>query len=128
MRITPTRWEAVEFVLPYFNKGPWVECKGKRERAMKITFDNFLRPAVEAWRAGKPYAKLIFDIPKYEIDLITIYTSLLELHLGLNLLVIGYSFALEGEVDIVPDTLHDFNEGDEIMMVLGYPYLPLGDF
>ena len=48
VRITPARWEAVEFVLPYINKGPWVEYEGKRERAVKITFDDLLWPAVEA--------------------------------------------------------------------------------
>ena len=46
--ITPSRWEAVEFVLPYINTGPWVEHEGKRERAMRITFDDFLQPAVKA--------------------------------------------------------------------------------
>ena len=29
VRITPSLWEAVEFVLPYINRGPWVERKGK---------------------------------------------------------------------------------------------------
>ena len=32
IRITPSHWEAVEFVLPYINRGPWVEHKGKRGR------------------------------------------------------------------------------------------------
>ena len=46
--ITPSRWEAVEFVLPCINRGPWVECKGKRERAVKVTFDNYLKPTMKA--------------------------------------------------------------------------------
>ena len=41
-RITPSRWEAVRLVLPYINRGPWVENEGKRERAVRITFDDFL--------------------------------------------------------------------------------------
>ena len=41
-RIVPSRWEAVQFVLPYINRGQWVENKGKREREIKITFDDFL--------------------------------------------------------------------------------------
>ena len=41
-RIIPSRSEAVQFVLPYINRGPWVEKEGKRERAIKITFDDFL--------------------------------------------------------------------------------------
>ena len=40
-RITPSRWEAVQFVLPYINQGPWVENEGKRERAIRISFDDF---------------------------------------------------------------------------------------
>ena len=109
VRITPARWEAIVFVLPYINRGPWVEHKGKRERAVKITFDNFLGPLVEAWRAGKPYAQPVFDLPEYETNLITTYTSLPELHLGLNLLVRGYFSQSEGEVDIVNDIMHDFD-------------------
>ena len=128
VRITPTRWEAIEFVLPYINRSPWVEHEGKRERAMNITFNNFVQPAVEAWRAGKPYAWLVFDLPEYETNLITTYTSLPELHFGLNLLVRDYSSESEGEVDIVNDTIYDFDKGDEIMMVLGYPYLSLEGF
>ena len=46
--ITLAYWRTVKFVLPYINRGPWAERKGKRERAMKITFDDFLRPAIEA--------------------------------------------------------------------------------
>ena len=68
--IVPSRWEAVQFVLPYINRGPWVENEGKRERAIKITFDDFLQPAVKAWRAGKPFANMLFDIPEYDIELI----------------------------------------------------------
>ena len=109
----------MKFVLPYIKRGPWVEREGKRERAVKITFDDFLRPVVEAWKAGKPYAQLIWDIPKYETNIISTYNNLLEVHLGLNLLVRGYSSKLDVEVDIVHDTLHDFDKEDKSMMVFG---------
>ena len=62
MRITQAHWQAFGFVLPYIILGLWVESEGKRERAIKITFDEFLRQAVEAWRAGIPYAELIFRL------------------------------------------------------------------
>lgn len=52
VRITLSHWETVKFYLPYINKGPWVELEGKREREIKITFDDFLQPAIEAKRAG----------------------------------------------------------------------------
>ena len=45
------------------NQGPWVESEGKRERAVKITFDEFLRLVVEAWKAGFTYAELIYGLP-----------------------------------------------------------------
>ena len=48
-----------------------------------------------------------------------------ELHAGLNLLVRGYSSESKGEVNIVNDSRHKFHEEDEIMMILGYPYLAL---
>lgn len=64
VRIVPTYWRTVQFVLPYINWGPWRERESKRERVVKITFDEFLRPAVEAWRAKLPYQHLVFDIPE----------------------------------------------------------------
>ena len=86
--------------------GPWgVECEGKRERAVKITFDNFLQLVIEAWRVGKPYLQLVLDLPEYKTNLITTYSLIPELHAGLNLLVRGYSSKSEGEVDIVNKTL-----------------------
>ena len=77
---------------------------------------------------GKPYIQLAFDLLEYETDLITTYNSLPELHLGLNLLVKGYSSKSDGEVDIVNNTMYDFEQWDDIMMVLGYPYLSLEGF
>ena len=38
VRLTQAHWRTVEFVLPYINRGPWVEREGTRERAVKITF------------------------------------------------------------------------------------------
>ena len=93
-----------------------------QERAIRITFDDFLRPAVEAWKAGKPYARLIYDIPEYETDPISTYTSLPHVHLGLSILTRGYSSESEGEVDIENDE-YEFREDDEILMFLGYPHL-----
>ena len=127
VRIASAYWRTVKFNLPYINRGPWVERKGKRERAIKITFNNFLQPAIEAWRAGKPYAQLICDISEFETDIIFTYTSLPHVHLGLSFFVRGYSSKSEVEVDIVHDTLHDSNEEDEIMIVFGYPYFPTGN-
>ena len=43
----------------------------------------------------------------------------------MNLLVMGYTSKSEGEVDILKDARQEFHPGDEIMMILGYPYLAL---
>ena len=126
-RIVPSRWEAVKFVLPYINWGQWVENKGKREREIKITFDDFLQPAVKAWRDGKPFADLILTIPEHDIELISEYTILPEVHREIGALVVGYSSELDMEVEIVHDNLRNsHDDDDEIMMVLGYPFFPVG--
>ena len=126
MRITPSRWEAVKFVLPYINRGPWIKHEGKSERAVRITFEDFLRPAVEAWRAGEPYAPLIHSIPEYETDLISTYRNLPHIHRGLSPFVRGYSSESDIEVDIVHDDMYASDGDHEIMVVLGFPYFPVG--
>ena len=127
-RIVPSRWEeAVQFVLPYINQGQWVENEGKREREIKITSDDFLQPAVEAWRAGKPFEDLILTIREHDIELISEYTILPEVHRGIGALVVGYSSESDMEVEIVHDNLcNSHNDDDEIMMVLGYPFFTVG--
>ena len=97
----------MKFILPYINRGPWVECEEKRERAVKITFNNFLQPAIEAWKAGKPYAQLIYDVQSMKPTSISTYTNLPHVHLGLSFFVRGYSSKSDVEVDVVHDTLHD---------------------
>ena len=125
VRITPSHWETVKFVLPYINRGPWIERNGKKERAVKITFDDFLRPALEARRAGKPFAHLIYDIPEYETDLISTYHNIPYLHRGLGIFTPGYSSESEEAVDLEYEEDEEHNEaGDEILIILGYPFFP----
>ena len=94
---------------------------------MRITFDDFLQPVVKAWRAGKPSANLIFDIPEYDIELILGYTILPNVHVGLGALVRGYSSESDMEVEIVHDTLHNAaKDDDEIVMAFGFPFFPVG--
>ena len=117
----------MQFVLPYINRGLWVENEGKREREIKITLDDFLQPAVEAWRAGKPFANLLFDIPEYDIELILEYTILPDVHRRIGALVVGYSLESDMEVEIVHDNLRNSHrDDDEIMMALGVPFFPVG--
>ena len=62
IRITPSRWEAVEFVLLHINRGPLVEHEGKRKRAIQITFtitcSLSLKPGEQA--SHMPNCLLIF--------------------------------------------------------------------
>ena len=126
-RIVPSRWEAVQFVLPYINRGVWVENEGKREREIKITFDDFLQPIVKAWRAGKPFANLLLDIPEYDIKLISEYTILPDVHREIGALVVDYSSESDMEVEIMHDNLRNSHrDDDEIMMAFGFPFFPAG--
>ena len=77
-------WEVVKLVLQFVNRGPWVVKGLTREQAIKITFDNFLKPAVEAWRNRLPYQSIVFDIPEYETDIISTYSNLPWVHRGLS--------------------------------------------
>ena len=102
-----------------------MERDSKRERAVRITFDKVLKPAVEAWKAGLPYQRLVFDIPEYEIDLISSWINLPRVHAHISPFVVGWSSDSDREVDVVNDSLEESeDESDEIMMVLGYPFFP----
>ena len=103
--------------------GPWLESKGKRERAIKITLDEFLRPAVEAWRAGLPYAELIFHLPQSELEPIIDGKRLPHIHANLRGGERGYSSESDLEVDLENDEF-EFHQDDEILTFFGYPYLP----
>ena len=47
------------------------------------------------------------------------------MHLGLSAFTRGYSSESDYEVDIEHDDEDDYNrEGDEILMILGYPFFP----
>ena len=70
--------------MPYVNLGPWLESEGKRERAVRITFDEFLRPVVEAWKARLPYAELIFRLPQSELELIASGKKLTHINANLS--------------------------------------------
>lgn len=123
MRIRYAPWAIVKFIFSYINRGPWVLRGEKVERAVKITFDDFLKPAVEA---GKPYEHLLHLIPEYETDLISTYHNLSWVHTGLGLFTKGYSSESELEVDFADRELDDdSNEEYDIMHINGYPFLLL---
>ena len=123
VRITQAHWRAFGFVLPYIILGPLVESEGKRRRAIKITFDEFLRPAIEAWRAGIPYAELIFCLPKSELEPIVEGIRLPHIHANLRGDERGYSSESDLKVDLENDEF-EFRQDDEILTFFGQHYIP----
>ena len=109
VRIAQSYWGVVEFILPYISRGPLVEREGKRERAIRITFDEFLRPAVAAWKENKPYAQLVCDIPKCETNIITTCVKIPHKHPSLSVFTRGYYSESESEIDIESDD-YEFRE------------------
>ena len=90
---------------------------------MRIIFDDFLRPAVEAWKAGLPYAELIYCLLQSEIELIAASKKLTHIHTNLSAWERGYSSQSDLEVDLENDEC-EFHQDDEILTFFGYPYLP----
>ena len=123
VRIQSVRWEVVKLILQFVNRGPWVVKGSTRERAIKITFDEFLKPAVEAWRSGLPYSHLVFKIPEYQTNHISTYSNLPWVHRGLSAFAEGYSSDSELEVDFAHEELDSDSDGEyDIMKINGYPY------
>lgn len=124
VRIQTVRWEIVKLILQFVNRGSWVVKGTKFERTIKIKFDDFLKPAIEAWRIGLPFTSLLFDLPEYKTDLITTYHNLLEVHKGVSTLAEGYSSDSEIEVDFAHDEVDNNSDGEyDIMKINGCPFL-----
>ena len=88
-----------------------------------ITFDEFLRPAIEVWRAGLPYVELIFCLPQSELEPITGGKKLTHIHANLSAWERGYSLEPDLEVDLENDE-YEFRQDNEILTFFSYPYLP----
>ena len=123
VRIASVRWELVKLILRFVNRGPWVIKEGRVERAIKITFDDFLKPAVAAWRSGLSYWRLVQDIPETKTDIISTFRNLDWVHRGLSPFAEGYSSDSEEEVDYANDAVDsDSDDEFDIMKVDGYPF------
>ena len=81
---------------------------------------------MEAWRDREPYSLLVHNIPEFKTNLIATYTNLPHIYVRLSPFVRGYSFESNHKVDSVHDEMCETNGEDEIMMVLGYPFFPIG--
>lgn len=99
VKIVSAPWETVKAILLFFDLG-WNK---DGERAIKVTFDDFLRPVLEAQRAKKPYGKLIKGLPEEEVERISSYYSTPKECLGSggsSLIVYGYTTESDHEVDV----------------------------
>ena len=106
-------------MLSYISKRLWVERSG----ALKITLDDFLRPTIAAWKDGKPYAQIVYDLPKGEASSITSSFAIPFKHPSLSCFTRGYASDCDCEIDIENDD-YDEREEYEILLFLGYPFLP----
>ena len=90
---------------------------------IKITFDDFLRPVVTAWKNGEPHAHIVCDLPESVVGTITTTIPIPFGHPSLSCFTRGYTSDSNWEVDIENDD-YDKREDYEILLFLGYPSVP----
>ena len=125
VRITQSYWRVVQAILPYINRGPWIEVRRRRERTVRITFDDFLRPAVAAWKEGQPYAHIVCKIPVSEVNLITTRTKIPSKHPSLSVFSRGYTSDPDSDREVDIETEDYEQEHHEILLFLGSPSAPI---
>ena len=86
-------------------------------------FDNFLHPAVIAWKDGKPYAHIVCDLPESVAGTITTTIPIPFRHPSLSCFTRGYTSNCDWEVDVENDD-YDERKDYEILLFLGYPSVP----
>lgn len=94
--ITTAPWEKVKGILPLLD----LDWNEEGERIIKVTFDDFLRPVIEAQKAKKPFDRLIKSLPADEVNRISSYYEYPKECLGNNLFVYGYATESNHEVDV----------------------------
>lgn len=117
LRVTQSPWRSVAFLLPYICKGNWVESNGIREREVKITFDEFLRPVACTWRLGLSIKGWCSRIPEEKIRPVSRAYDLGHIHRGVSAFTEGYSSDSSLEVDLENDD-REYREQDEMLMFL----------
>lgn len=123
VRIAQSHWGAVQSILSYISKRLEVGSESKRRGPIKITFDEFLRPAVTAWKNGVPYAQIVCDLPLSETSCITSSIFIPSRHPSLSCFTRGYVSDSDCEVEIENDD-YDDREDYEILLFLAYPSVP----
>ena len=119
VRIAQYHWGAVRSILSYVSERLW----GEGSSPLKITLDDFIHPAVAAWRDEKPYAQIVCDLPESVARTITTSIPIPFRHPSLSCFSRGYTFDSNREVDIQNDD-YDKKEDYEILLFLGYPSVP----
>ena len=94
---------------------------------MKITFDEFLLPAIAAREDSQPYAQLVCNIPKSQTNIITSYIPVPQRYPSLCVFTTGYYSDSDCEIDIEGDD-YKAREELEVLRFLGYPSVPIEQF
>ena len=95
----------------------------EKGRPIKITFNDFLCPSVTTWKNGEPYARIVCDLPESVAKSITTTVPIPFRYPYLSCFTRGYSSDEDREVEIEGDD-YDEREDFEILLFLGYPYVP----
>lgn len=113
-------------MVSYINRGPLVQKGSKWEKHVKVTFDDFLKTLVEAWRVGLPYALLVEELSEHDTDIISTWTNLWWVNMGIGTFDEGFSSKSEFEVDWEEggdESDSDDKDGYGIMQVNGFPFI-----
>ena len=121
VRIAQSHWEAVRSVLSCIQRRPGVELGEGRRDPIRVTFDEFLRPAIYAWKEGEPYAKIVCKLPPSDTQSIVSRISIAAEHPSLSFFTRGYYESdSETEIEIENDDYEE-REEFEILLFLAYP-------
>ena len=101
--------------------------RGKRERTVQITFDDFLRPAVTAWKERLPYARIVCKIQAIEVRPITTCTKIPSKHPSLDVFSRGYTSGSDSDQEVDIESEDWEGEHLEIMLFLGAPSVPISN-
>lgn len=121
-RIHPSTWGLVQLLLPHIVRGPLVTEGTLTTRKVKITFDDFLKPAIDAWRTFLPFQHLVEALP--DLQLISNFSYIWWVHSNPAISDDDYTSTSEAEIDDIDNEDEDSGEDDGsygIMDVDGIP-------
>lgn len=128
VRITQSYWDTVRTLLTYINQGEWIVVRGRVERSILVTFDDFLYSAVIAWKKRQPYASIVCSLPTHKVNIITTTINVPGEHPSLSVFTRGYAAESESDDEVDIESLDDEEERLQIMLFLGTPSLSIDQY